>query len=86
MDIIQNIENFSKEELEDILDDASKYYYDNKKNKKDKDVVILNDNEFDFIKEYLILHHPDSKYTENIGTDCIEGKGRIASMDGIYDK
>ena len=74
MDIIQNIENFSKEELEDILDDASKYYYDNKKNKKGKDIVVLNDNEFDFIKEYLILHHPDSKYTENIGTDCIEGK------------
>lgn len=74
MDIIQNIENYSKEELEEILDDASKYYYDNKKDKKGKDILELNDNEFDFIKEYLIVHYPDSKYINNIGTDCVEGK------------
>ncbi len=70
MDIVQNITNYDKEELEDILDNASKSYYDNKKENE----LVLEDNVFDFIKEYLILHYPDSKYVDNIGTDCIEGK------------
>ena len=70
MDIVQNITNYDKEELEDILDNASKTYYDNKKENE----LVLEDNVFDFIKEYLILHYPDSKYVDNIGTDCIEGK------------
>ena len=66
-----NIENYSKEELEEILDDVSKYYYDNKKDKKGKDVLELNDNEFDFIKEYLIVHYQILNIN-NIGTDCVE--------------
>ena len=55
MDIVQNITNYDKEELEDILDNASKTYYDNKKENE----LVLEDNVFDFIKEYLILHYTD---------------------------
>ena len=34
----------------------------------------LTDELFDFVKEYVISHFPDSKYKDNIGTDNIQGK------------
>ena len=70
---IKNIHNYTQEELEDILDNASKIYYlgsdDNKNNESP-----LSDEMFDFLKQYVISHFPSSKYKDNIGIDNIQGK------------
>ena len=73
-----NIHNYSQQEIEDILDEASKAYYDSKEQ-------TLNDEEFDFLKSYLISHFPDSKYKDNIGTDCVEGKVDLPVHMGSMD-
>ena len=70
---IKNIHNYTQEELEDILDNASKIYYlgsDDDNNKESP----LSDEMFDFLKQYVISHFPSSKYKDNIGTDNIQGK------------
>lgn len=56
----QNIDNYSQEELEEILDDASNSYYNTNK-------LTLKDDEFDFVKEYLLSKYPHSKYKTKIG-------------------
>ena len=56
----QNIDNYSKEELEEILDGASNSYYNTNKLK-------LKDDEFDFVKEYLLSKYPHSKYKTKVG-------------------
>lgn len=68
---IKNIHNYSQEELEDILDNASKIYYLGSDENKESP---LSDDMFDFIKQYVISHFPSSKYTDNIGVDNIQGK------------
>ena len=56
----QNIDNYTQEELEEILDDASDSYYNTNK-------LSLTDNEFDFVKEYLLSKYPHSKYKTKVG-------------------
>lgn len=56
----QNIDNYSQEELEEILDDASNSYYNTSK-------LTLKDDEFDFVKEYLLSKYPHSKYKTKVG-------------------
>ena len=67
----KNIHNYSQEELEEILDNASEIYYLGSKTSNESP---LTDELFDFVKEYVISHFPDSKYKDNIGTDNIQGK------------
>ena len=56
----QNIDNYSQEELEEILDDASNSYYNTNK-------LTLKDDEYDFVKEYLLSKYPHSKYKIKVG-------------------
>jgi len=56
----QNIDNCTQEELEEILDGASNSYYNTNK-------LSLTDNEFDFVKEYLLSKYPHSKYKTKVG-------------------
>ena len=68
---IKNIHNYTQEDLEEILDNASKLYYLGTDEDKESP---LSDEMFDFLKQYLISHFPSSKYKDNIGTDNIQGK------------
>tara|TARA_Y100000741_G_scaffold361937_1_gene346786 strand:+ start:584 stop:772 length:189 start_codon:yes stop_codon:yes gene_type:complete len=52
---------YEQEDLENILDSASDNYYNN--NKKE---LILKDEEFDYIKDYLIIQYPMTKYKKNV--------------------
>ena len=56
----QDIDNYSQEELEEILDDASDSYYNTSK-------LVITDAEFDFVKEYLLSKYPHSKYKTKVG-------------------
>lgn len=60
---LKNLYKYDLEELEEILDKAENTYYNN------TNELILLDNEFDYIKEYVIQHYPNSKYIKKIGTE-----------------
>lgn len=60
---LKKLYEYDLEELEDILDNAEDTYYNNTNN------LILSDSEFDYIKEYIIQHYPNSKYKKKIGTE-----------------
>lgn len=70
------IDTYSQEELEDILDEACETYYNAKKNKKSKksENGQLTDEEFDFVKEYLLTKFPNSHYKDKIGHEISSGK------------
>jgi NAD-dependent DNA ligase len=68
-ELIVNINKYSQEELEDILDEASYLYYNSGN-------VKLDDNDFDFIKEFLLQKYPNSKYKNKIGCE-IKTKKKI---------
>ena len=74
-----NIHFYSQSELESILDEASDNYYNT-------DQLTLTDQEFDFIKEYLITTFPMTKYKSQIGSDSagkIDLPVWMGSMDNI---
>ena len=72
-----NIQSYSQEELEDILDEASDKYYNTNK-------LTLTDQEFDCIKEYLINVFPKTKYKKQIGCDS-SGKIKLPVWMGSMD-
>lgn len=77
-----NLESYDKNEIEHILDKACHDYYNTKKE-------YLTDNEFDFLKTYLLSHYPDSKYNKNIGCEIVDGKVdlpvHMGSIDNLKD-
>ena len=78
----QNIDNYSQEDLEELLDDASNSYYNTNK-------LTLSDSEFDFIKEYLLSQYPYSKYKTNIGystSNKINLPYYMGSMDNLKEE
>ena len=68
-ELLVNINKYSQEELEDILDEANYLYYNSGN-------IKLDDNDFDFIKEFLIQKYPNSKYKTKIGCE-IKTKNKI---------
>ncbi len=78
----QNIINYTQEELEDILDTASNAYYNTNK-------LTMSDEEFDFIKEYLLSKYPYSKYKTKVGHvtgNKIKLPYYMGSMDNLKDE
>jgi NAD-dependent DNA ligase len=89
----ENIENFKKDgidalimltekQLADILDQSNKAYYNDSEN------VLMTDNEYDIIKEYMETTYPKNKVLEEIGAP-IQEKNKVKlpynmpSMDKI---
>ena len=72
-----NIQSYSQEELENILDEASDKYYNTNK-------LTLTDQEFDCIKEFLITSFPKTKYKKQIGSDS-SGKIKLPVWMGSMD-
>ena len=89
----ENIENFKKDgidalimltekQLADILDQSNKAYYNDSEN------VLMTDNEYDIIKEYMETKYPKNKVLEEIGAP-IQEKNKVKlpynmpSMDKI---
>ena len=75
---ISNIHNYSQEELEEVLDEASESYFNS-------DKLILTDKEYDFVKEYLLSHFPTSKYQKQIGTNNVKEKVKLPVHMGSMD-
>jgi len=78
----QNIDNYSQEELEEILDDASNSYYNTNK-------LELIDSEFDFVKEYLLSKYPHSKYKTKVGHvtgNKVQLPYYMGSMDNLKEE
>ena len=78
----QNIDNYTQEELEDILDNASNAYYNTNK-------LTMSDEDFDFIKEYLLSKYPYSKYKTKVGHvtgNKVKLPYYMGSMDNLKDE
>ena len=78
----QDIDNYTQEELEEILDDASDSYYNTNK-------LSLSDNEFDFVKEYLLSKYPHSKYKTKVGhitNNKVKLPYYMGSMDNLKEE
>ena len=78
----QDIDNYTQEELEEILDDASDSYYNTNK-------LSLTDNEFDFVKEYLLSKYPHSKYKTKVGhitNNKVKLPYYMGSMDNLKEE
>ena len=78
----QNIDNYTQEELEHILDNASNAYYNTNK-------LTMNDEEFDFTKEYLLSKYPHSKYKTKVGHvtgNKVKLPYYMGSMDNLKDE
>ena len=78
----QNIDNYTQEELEEILDDASNSYYNT-------DKLTLKDDEFDFVKEYLLSKYPHSKYKTKVGhitSNKVKLPYYMGSMDNLKEE
>ena len=78
----QDIDNYSQEELEEILDSASNSYYNTNK-------LTLKDEEFDFIKEYLLSKYPYSKYKTKVGhvtNNKVKLPYYMGSMDNLKEE
>ena len=56
----KNIDSYTQQEIEEILDNASNSYYNSGKEE-------LTDEEFDFLKEYLITKFPKTSYKNKTG-------------------
>ena len=57
---LQDIDNYTQDELENVLDEASNAYYNTSK-------ITMTDEDFDFVKEYLLSKYPHSKYKNKVG-------------------
>ena len=79
---LNDIDSKTIEELELKLDEASYKYYNTGK-------TICTDEEFDFIKEFLLTKFPQTtKYTEQIGCDLagkVDLPAHMGSMTNIKD-
>ena len=69
MDFSQ-IDTYSQEELEDLLDEVNDNYYNGKKGQKN----MMTDDEFDFMKEFLISKYPKTHYRNKTGHEVSSGK------------
>ena len=79
---LNDIDEKTESELELLLDDASYEYYNTGE-------TLITDEQFDFIKEFLVTKFPQTtKYTSQIGCD-IAGKvvlpAHMGSMTNIKD-
>ena len=78
MDMSQ-IHDYTLEELEEILDEACDTYYNSNK-------TTLTDDEFDFVKEFLISKYPYTKYATKIGHNVKGTKVQLPYYMGSMDK
>tara|TARA_B100001094_G_scaffold255999_1_gene255092 strand:- start:938 stop:2818 length:1881 start_codon:yes stop_codon:yes gene_type:complete len=76
---LNNLNNLSQDEIEDILDEANDLYY-NTGNYK------LKDEEFDFIKDFLIEKFPNTKYKNKIGCEVKKNKTDLPFHLGSMNK
>ena len=78
----KNLDSYSQEELEEILDNASNSYYNSGKEE-------LTDEEFDFLKEFLISKFPKTSYKNKTGYEVTGEKVKLpywmGSMTNIKD-
>ncbi len=65
-----NIDTYTQEELEELLDEANENYYNGKKGQKS----MMTDDEFDFVKEFLISKYPKTHYRNKTGYEVSSGK------------
>ena len=65
-----NIDTYTQEELEELLDEANENYYNGKKGQKN----MITDDEFDFVKEFLISKYPKTHYRNKTGHEVSSGK------------
>jgi len=65
-----NIDTYTQEELEELLDEANENYYNGKKGQKG----MMTDDEFDFVKEFLISKYPKTHYRNKTGHEVSSGK------------
>jgi NAD-dependent DNA ligase len=79
---IDTLKLLTEKQMETILDEAQKYYYNDPEN------TLLTDNEYDIIKEYMEKKYPKNKVLDQIGAP-IQDKNKVklpyfmASMDKI---
>ena len=76
-----DITNYTQTMLEDLLDEACEAYYNTNK-------LTMDDEKFDFIKEYLITQYPHSKYKTKVGhvtKNKVKLPYYMGSMDNFKD-
>jgi len=76
---INNIDKLSQDEIENILDEANDAYYNTGN-------IKITDDEFDFIKEFLIQKFPNTKYQKKIGCDVKKHKTNLPFHLGSMNK
>jgi len=77
--IINNINTLSQEEIENILDEANEAYYNTGQ-------IIMEDNDFDYIKDFLMEKFPNTNYIKKIGCDVKKNKTNLPFHLGSMNK
>ena len=76
---INNINELTQDEIEDILDEANDAYYNTGE-------IKITDDEFDYIKEFLVQKYPNTKYKNKIGANVKKHKTNLPFHIGSMNK
>lgn len=76
---INNIDKLSQNEIENILDEANDAYYNTGE-------ILMKDEDFDYIKDFLVEKFPNTKYKEKIGCNVKKNKSNLPFHLGSMNK